>query len=124
MPIYIRLTMYTLSHMYIVITDRLCATLYLCHLLGVNRLSYIDMTIYMSVTMYMLSHIYIVICHILLTFCIRGEQVILCRHKTSPEDILGMMSAVGILTMRGGMTSHAAVICRYIYIHVCIYNYT
>ncbi|MGE0717350.1 MAG: pyruvate, phosphate dikinase, partial [Alphaproteobacteria bacterium] len=42
----------------------------------------------------------------------RGEAVILCRVETSPEDIHGMHSARGILTTRGGMTSHAAVVAR------------
>ncbi len=42
----------------------------------------------------------------------RGEQVILCRVETSPEDIHGMHAAAGILTTRGGMTSHAAVVAR------------
>ena len=42
----------------------------------------------------------------------RGENVILVRTETSPEDIEGMNSAVGILTSRGGMTSHAAVVAR------------
>ena len=42
----------------------------------------------------------------------RGEQVILVRIETSPEDIHGMHAAVGILTARGGMTSHAAVVAR------------
>ena len=41
-----------------------------------------------------------------------GEQVILVRKETSPEDIDGMHSAVGILTSTGGMTSHAAVVAR------------
>ena len=41
-----------------------------------------------------------------------GEDVILVRRETSPEDIEGMNSAVGILTARGGMTSHAAVVAR------------
>ena len=41
-----------------------------------------------------------------------GKQVILCRLETSPEDIKGMHAAVGILTARGGMTSHAAVVAR------------
>ena len=41
-----------------------------------------------------------------------GEQVILCRVETSPEDIHGMHAATGILTTRGGMTSHAAVVAR------------
>ncbi len=42
----------------------------------------------------------------------RGEKVILVRLETSPEDIEGMVSAEGILTARGGMTSHAAVVAR------------
>ena len=42
----------------------------------------------------------------------RGEKVILTRLETSPEDIAGMKSAEGILTVRGGMTSHAAVVAR------------
>jgi len=42
----------------------------------------------------------------------KGEQVILCRVETSPEDIHGMHAAKGILTSRGGMTSHAAVVAR------------
>jgi pyruvate, orthophosphate dikinase len=42
----------------------------------------------------------------------RGERVILVRTETSPEDIQGMKSAAGILTARGGMTSHAAVVAR------------
>lgn len=42
----------------------------------------------------------------------RGEQVILVRLETSPEDIEGMQVAQGILTVRGGMTSHAAVVAR------------
>ncbi|UTW57988.1 pyruvate, phosphate dikinase [Kordiimonas sp. SCSIO 12603] len=41
-----------------------------------------------------------------------GEDVILCRVETSPEDIHGMHAARGILTARGGMTSHAAVVAR------------
>ena len=41
-----------------------------------------------------------------------GEKVILARAETSPEDIVGMVAAQGILTMRGGMTSHAAVVAR------------
>ncbi|MCB1652101.1 MAG: pyruvate, phosphate dikinase [Alphaproteobacteria bacterium] len=41
-----------------------------------------------------------------------GEKVILCRQETSPEDIAGMHAAAGILTSRGGMTSHAAVVAR------------
>ncbi|NLL77073.1 MAG: pyruvate, phosphate dikinase [Clostridiales bacterium] len=42
----------------------------------------------------------------------RGERVILVRQETSPEDIEGMHAAEGILTVRGGMTSHAAVVAR------------
>ncbi|MDO5690775.1 MAG: pyruvate, phosphate dikinase [Tissierellia bacterium] len=42
----------------------------------------------------------------------RGEHAILVRQETSPEDIEGMVSAQGILTSRGGMTSHAAVVAR------------
>ena len=42
----------------------------------------------------------------------RGEKVILCRLETSPEDIEGMHHSQGILTVRGGMTSHAAVVAR------------
>jgi pyruvate,orthophosphate dikinase len=42
----------------------------------------------------------------------KGERVILVRHETSPEDIHGMHAAEGILTARGGMTSHAAVVAR------------
>lgn len=41
-----------------------------------------------------------------------GEKVVLCRMETSPEDIEGMNAAEGILTSRGGMTSHAAVVAR------------
>jgi pyruvate,orthophosphate dikinase len=41
-----------------------------------------------------------------------GEKVILCRIETSPEDLRGMATAQGILTARGGMTSHAAVVAR------------
>ena len=41
-----------------------------------------------------------------------GEQVILVRPETTPEDVLGMQSSAGILTMRGGITSHAAVVAR------------
>src|SRR5207237_2152320 len=41
-----------------------------------------------------------------------GEKVILVRIETSPEDIHGMHAAEGILTARGGMTSHAAVVAR------------
>ncbi len=41
-----------------------------------------------------------------------GQSVILCRQETSPEDIHGMYAAAGILTSRGGMTSHAAVVAR------------
>ena len=43
---------------------------------------------------------------------IRNERVILARQETSPEDIEGMMAAQGIITVRGGMTSHAAVVAR------------
>lgn len=42
----------------------------------------------------------------------RGERVVLVRQETSPEDIEGMHAAEGILTVRGGMTSHAAVVAR------------
>ena len=42
----------------------------------------------------------------------RGEKVVLVRLETSPEDITGMKSSQGILTVRGGMTSHAAVVAR------------
>ncbi len=42
----------------------------------------------------------------------KGEKVVLVRLETSPEDITGMKSAEGILTVRGGMTSHAAVVAR------------
>jgi pyruvate,orthophosphate dikinase len=42
----------------------------------------------------------------------RGRPVILVRHETSPEDVGGMKAAQGILTARGGMTSHAAVVAR------------
>ncbi|MGH7767522.1 MAG: pyruvate, phosphate dikinase [Candidatus Binatia bacterium] len=42
----------------------------------------------------------------------RGERVILCRVETSPDDIRGMDAAEGILTARGGMTSHAALVAR------------
>ncbi len=41
-----------------------------------------------------------------------GESVLLCRQETSPEDISGMHASAGILTSRGGMTSHAAVVAR------------
>lgn len=41
-----------------------------------------------------------------------GDRVILCRQETSPEDIHGMHASAGILTSRGGMTSHAAVVAR------------
>ncbi len=43
---------------------------------------------------------------------LRGEKVILVRSETSPEDIHGMMAAEGILTARGGLVSHAAVVAR------------
>jgi pyruvate,orthophosphate dikinase len=42
----------------------------------------------------------------------RGEKVILVREETNPEDVEGMRAAVGILTARGGMTSHAALVAR------------
>ena len=42
----------------------------------------------------------------------RGEKVVLVRLETSPEDIEGMVASQGILTVRGGMTSHAAVVAR------------
>ncbi len=42
----------------------------------------------------------------------RGEKVLLIRAETSPEDLAGMVAAEGILTARGGMTSHAAVVAR------------
>ena len=42
----------------------------------------------------------------------RGKKVILVRDETSPEDISGMFASVGILTTKGGMTSHAAVVAR------------
>ena len=42
----------------------------------------------------------------------KGERVILCRLETSPDDIRGMEAAQGILTARGGMTSHAALVAR------------
>ena len=42
----------------------------------------------------------------------RGERVILVRKETTPEDLAGMIAAVGILTSRGGKTSHAAVVAR------------
>ncbi len=45
-------------------------------------------------------------------WALRGEKVILVRLETSPEDIEGMKAAQGILTVRGGMTSHAAVVAR------------
>jgi pyruvate, orthophosphate dikinase len=46
------------------------------------------------------------------SFAVRGEAVILVRIETSPEDIHGMHAARGVLTTRGGMTSHAAVVAR------------
>ena len=56
----------------------------------------------------------------------RGEKVILVRLETSPEDITGMKSAQGILTVRGGMTSHAAVVARGMgtvsYTHLDVYK--
>ncbi len=45
-------------------------------------------------------------------WCDQGHAVILVREETSPEDIAGMHSSAGILTQRGGMTSHAAVVAR------------
>src|SRR4030042_5100939 len=42
----------------------------------------------------------------------RGEKIILVRIETSPEDLKGMSAAQGILTQRGGQTSHAAVVAR------------
>jgi pyruvate,orthophosphate dikinase len=42
----------------------------------------------------------------------KGEKVVLCRIETSPEDLRGMTVAEGIMTARGGMTSHAAVVAR------------
>jgi pyruvate,orthophosphate dikinase len=42
----------------------------------------------------------------------RGEQVVLCREETNPEDVEGMRVAAAILTARGGMTSHAALVAR------------
>ncbi len=42
----------------------------------------------------------------------KGEKVILVREETNPEDVEGMRAATGILTARGGMTSHAALVCR------------
>ena len=42
----------------------------------------------------------------------RGERVILVRRETSPDDVLGMQSSVGLLTLRGGLVSHAAVVAR------------
>ena len=46
------------------------------------------------------------------TMAAKGEPVVLVREETSPEDIAGMYAAVGILTTRGGSTSHAAVVAR------------
>ena len=43
---------------------------------------------------------------------VKGEKVVLVRLETSPEDIEGMAASQGILTVRGGMTSHAAVVAR------------
>src|SRR6202034_3987986 len=42
----------------------------------------------------------------------RGEAVVLVRSETSPEDVHGMLAAQGILTARGGLVSHAAVVAR------------
>ena len=46
------------------------------------------------------------------TWAAKGEKVVLVRLETSPEDITGMKASQGILTVRGGMTSHAAVVAR------------
>ena len=46
------------------------------------------------------------------TWAAKGEKIVLVRLETSPEDITGMKAAQGILTVRGGMTSHAAVVAR------------
>ena len=43
---------------------------------------------------------------------LRDEKVILVRAETSPEDVAGMHASQGILTARGGLTSHAAVVAR------------
>jgi pyruvate,orthophosphate dikinase len=42
----------------------------------------------------------------------QGEKVVLCRIETSPEDIRGMLTSEGILTSRGGVSSHAALVVR------------
>ena len=42
----------------------------------------------------------------------RGERVVLLRRETNPDDLEGMIAASGILTSRGGKTSHAAVVAR------------
>ncbi|MCX6462494.1 MAG: PEP-utilizing enzyme, partial [Pseudonocardiales bacterium] len=42
----------------------------------------------------------------------RGEDVLLCRRETNPDDLAGMIAATGVLTSRGGKTSHAAVVAR------------
>ena len=42
----------------------------------------------------------------------RGEKVILVRRETNPDDLHGMIAAEGVLTARGGKTSHAAVVAR------------
>ena len=42
----------------------------------------------------------------------RGEKVVLVRSETSPDDVHGMLAAEGILTARGGLVSHAAVVAR------------
>src|SRR5207244_12169995 len=42
----------------------------------------------------------------------RGEKVLLVRNETSPEDLRGMIAAEGILTARGGVSSHAALVAR------------
>ena len=43
----------------------------------------------------------------------RGERVVLVRRETNPDDLAGMVASVGILTSRGGKTSHAAVVARF-----------
>ncbi len=51
-------------------------------------------------------------CEEVLEAAAKGENVILVREETNPEDVEGMRGASGILTARGGMTSHAALVCR------------
>ncbi len=51
-------------------------------------------------------------CEEVLEAAAKGEKVILVREETNPEDVEGMRGASGILTARGGMTSHAALVCR------------